>query len=91
MGTSSLKIGVIGAGRIGRLHIEHLTARIPSADVVIVADAFEEVARQCAEQYAIVSCTQDYRAVLERADVQAMVICLCRCCAPGYPCSRSRE
>src|SRR5216683_2680587 len=73
--THPLKIGLIGAGRIGRLHAEHLTTRIPSAEVLIVADTFEETARQCAESFAIASFTQDYRAVLERPDIEAVVIC----------------
>src|SRR5712691_13218981 len=71
----SLKIGLIGAGRIGRLHAEHLTTRIPSADVLIVADSFGETARQCAESFAIASFAQDYRAVLERPDIEAVLIC----------------
>src|SRR5581483_7112257 len=75
MPAPSLKIGLIGAGRIGRLHAEHLTSRIPSGDLLIVADAFEEAARQCAESYAIASFTQDYRAVLERPDIEAVLIC----------------
>ena len=71
----SLKIGLIGAGRIGHLHAEHLTTRIPSADVLMVADAFEETARQCAESFAIASFTRDYRVVLDRPDIEAVVIC----------------
>ena len=53
MPVASLKIGLVGAGRIGRLHAEHLTSRIPAGDILVVADAFEEAARQCAESYAI--------------------------------------
>ncbi|HKV57740.1 MAG TPA: inositol 2-dehydrogenase [Ktedonobacteraceae bacterium] len=75
MPAPSLKLGLIGAGRIGRLHAEHLTSRIPAGDVCIVADAFEEAARQCAERYAIDSFTQDYHAVLERPDIEAVLIC----------------
>src|ERR1700730_5398074 len=75
MPLTSLKIGLIGAGRIAHLHAEHLTARMPSADVLMVADAFEETARRCAESFAIASFTRDYRAVLERPDIEAVVIC----------------
>src|SRR3989442_10501546 len=71
----SLKIGLIGAGRIGRLHAEHLTSRIPSADLIMVADVSEEAARQCAELYTIPHSTQDYREVLGYPDIQAVVIC----------------
>src|SRR6266480_7777124 len=69
-----LKIGLIGAGRIGRLHAEHLASRIPSAELVMVTDVFEKAARECAERYAI-PYTQDYHAVLDRPDIQAVVIC----------------
>jgi len=68
-------MGLIGAGRIGRLHAEHLTSRIPSADLVMVADPFEEAARSCAERYGIPSYGRDYRAVLDHPDIQAVVIC----------------
>jgi myo-inositol 2-dehydrogenase / D-chiro-inositol 1-dehydrogenase len=74
MPAQSLKIGLIGAGRIGRIHAEHLTSRIPAADLIMVADAFGDVARECAERYAIPFATRDYRAVLDRTDIQAVVI-----------------
>ncbi len=70
-----LKIGLIGAGKIGRMHAEHLTTRIPSAEIVMIADVFEENARQCAQRYAIPLATQDYRAILDRPDIEAVVIC----------------
>jgi myo-inositol 2-dehydrogenase/D-chiro-inositol 1-dehydrogenase len=70
-----LKIGLIGAGRIGSMHAEHLTSRIRSTELLIVADAVEDAARQCAERYDIPAFTQDYRAVLGHPDIQAVVIC----------------
>lgn len=75
MALPSLKVGLIGAGRIGRLHAAHLTSLIRSSEVVIVADVLEEAARQCAERYAIPIFTQDYHTVLDHQDVQAVVIC----------------
>jgi len=75
MPAQTLKMGLIGAGRIGRLHAEHLTSRIPSADLVMVADPFEEAARSCAERYGIPSYGRDYRVVLDHPDIQAVVIC----------------
>lgn len=75
MPVHSLKLGLIGAGRIGQLHAEHLTSRIPAADLVIVADVVEGVARECAERYGIPAFTQDYQAVLDRPEIQAVVIC----------------
>jgi myo-inositol 2-dehydrogenase/D-chiro-inositol 1-dehydrogenase len=75
MPAQQLKMGLIGAGRIGRLHAEHLTRRIASAELVMVADPFEEAAKECAEHYAIPLYRQDYQAVLDHPDIEAVVIC----------------
>src|SRR6266702_1878000 len=75
MPANSLKIGLIGAGRIGRMHAEYLTSRVRSAELLMVADAFEETARECAERYSIPYFVQDYHAILDHPDIQAVVIC----------------
>ena len=75
MPANSLQIGLIGAGRIGQLHAEHLSSRIPSAKLVMVADTFEETARECAERYSIPYFVQDYHAILDHPNIQAVVIC----------------
>src|SRR5258708_13641753 len=75
MPAHSLKIGVVGAGRIGGLHAGDFTSRIRSADVIMVADVFEEAARECAELYTIPYFTNNYHAVLDYPDIQAVVIC----------------
>ena len=70
-----LKIGLIGAGRIGRVHAEHITTHVQSADLVMVADVLEENARQCAQRYAVPFAAQNYHAILDRSDIEAVVIC----------------
>src|SRR5215208_6514585 len=75
MPTETLNIGLIGAGRIGRLHAEHLVTRIPSARLLMIADVNEESARQCAQQLGVAGVAGDYRAVLENRDIQAVLIC----------------
>jgi myo-inositol 2-dehydrogenase/D-chiro-inositol 1-dehydrogenase len=75
MPADSLNIGVIGAGRIGRVHAENLTARIPAADVLMVADVSEEAARQCAQRYGIPQAVGDPQTLLENPDIEAVVIC----------------
>jgi myo-inositol 2-dehydrogenase / D-chiro-inositol 1-dehydrogenase len=75
MPANSLQIGLIGAGRIGQLHAEHLSSRIPSANLVMVADTFEEAARECAKRYSIPYFVQDYHAILDHPNIQAVVIC----------------
>jgi len=75
MPAQSLKIGLIGAGRIGRMHAANLTTHIPSVELIMVADVLEENAKQCAKRYAIPFPTQDYHAILDRPDIEAVVIC----------------
>src|SRR5437868_4189947 len=65
MPTPSLKLGLVGAGRIGSMHAEHLTRRIAATNLIMVADAFEEAASMCAKRYAIPFATQDYHAILD--------------------------
>ena len=75
MSTGTLNIGLIGAGRIGRLHAENLVTRISSARLRMIADVNEDSARLCAQQLGVPGVASDYRAVLENRDIQAVLIC----------------
>jgi myo-inositol 2-dehydrogenase / D-chiro-inositol 1-dehydrogenase len=70
-----LNIGLIGAGRIGRVHAENLTYRIPAARVLAVADLVEQAARDCAQRLGIPKAVGDYQALLEDRAIQAIAIC----------------
>ena len=48
-----IKVGVIGTGRIVKLHLENLSVRIPSAEVVAVADIFVEGAEEISARFGI--------------------------------------
>jgi myo-inositol 2-dehydrogenase/D-chiro-inositol 1-dehydrogenase len=73
--TGQVNVGVIGAGRIGRVHAENLAHRIPEANVVAVADVFVEAAEKCAADFGIPSAVKDHRAILENGAIEAVVIC----------------
>src|SRR5262245_27756007 len=75
MTTDKLNIGLIGAGRIGRVHAANLAFRIPNARVLMVADVVEQAARECARRYGIDDAVGDYRTLLENRDIQAVAIC----------------
>ena len=73
--TRQVNVGIIGAGRIGRVHAENLAYRVPEAKVVAIADIFVEAAQKCAADLGIPSAFKDHRAIMENDQVEAVVIC----------------
>jgi myo-inositol 2-dehydrogenase/D-chiro-inositol 1-dehydrogenase len=71
--THSLGFGIIGAGRIGKLHAKNIVGSIEGAHVVIIMDAFAEAADALAKKYNAVA-TQDIQALINHPDVDAVVI-----------------
>src|SRR5690349_13592276 len=70
-----LNVGIIGAGRIGRLHAEHLAYRIPEANPVAIADVMLSAAQECAARCRIPVAVKDYRRLLDDAAIEAIIIC----------------
>jgi myo-inositol 2-dehydrogenase / D-chiro-inositol 1-dehydrogenase len=70
-----INVGVIGTGRIGRLHAENLMVRIPEANLVAVSDIFVEAAEKVAAELGISAVYQDYRRILDDRGVDAVLIC----------------
>ena len=73
--TDQVNVGLIGAGRIGKLHAGNLTTRLPRAQLVAIADVDLESARALAEKSGVSDVMEDYRELLERSDIEAVVIC----------------
>ncbi len=73
--SNKIRIGVIGTGRIGRLHTEHLAFRIPGAEVAGVSDVVKAAAQKCAADFNIPVCTDDYRRLLDDPKIDAVAIC----------------
>lgn len=71
----SIKIGLIGAGRIGRLHAANLSYRVGGAEIVAVTDVFPEVAERCAQELSIPSAVDDPRRILDDPQIGAVFIC----------------
>jgi myo-inositol 2-dehydrogenase/D-chiro-inositol 1-dehydrogenase len=71
----TLNIGVIGAGRIGKVHVETLTSRIPRAAVVGVADVNVAEAQNLAARFQIRIATADYRHLLDDPTIHVVAIC----------------
>ena len=71
----TINVGVIGAGRIGRLHAENLTYRIPEARLVAVSDIYVEAAEKLATKLDVPAAYQDHRRILDDKTVDAVLIC----------------
>lgn len=71
----TVSMGIIGAGRIGRVHADALATRITSARVLAIADIFAESARSAAEQYGIPDYTAHPSELISSSEIDAIVIC----------------
>lgn len=70
-----LTIGLIGAGRIGRLHGEHLARRLPEANLRAVSDIFVDAAQRLAADFGLPHAYADHRRILDDPAIAAVVIC----------------
>lgn len=70
----SIRIGLIGAGRMGQVFAHHLAYSVAEADFVAVADADPAVAQQAAARFGAEAGYSDYHELLARPDIEAVVI-----------------
>ncbi|MDO5132641.1 MAG: inositol 2-dehydrogenase [Eubacteriales bacterium] len=71
-----LRIGLLGGGRIGKLHATNVQNFIPDAEVTILADPFlNEDMEAWAKSIGIEKCTKDPADVFASDDVDAVFIC----------------
>ncbi|MFC1997573.1 inositol 2-dehydrogenase [Chloroflexota bacterium] len=70
-----INFGVIGAGRIGKLHAENLCTCVPGTSVKYIADIIFEAAQETANKLHIPTATSDYREILADPEVDAVAIC----------------
>ena len=71
-----LKIGIIGAGRIGKVHSESITYHVKDAVVAAIADPFmSEETKVWAENLGIPAISKDYHDILNDPAIDAVLIC----------------
>lgn len=71
---SKLKIGVIGLGFIGKLHLR-IWEENPNVEVTAICDVFEPAAKEAAEKYGCAYYT-DFNKMFAEADIDAVDICV---------------
>ena len=71
-----INIGIIGAGRIGRVHGESISKFVPNAKVKAIADPFlNDNTIAWANALGITETYTDYKKILADKDIQAVLIC----------------
>ncbi|MBT2736970.1 inositol 2-dehydrogenase [Bacillus sp. ISL-7] len=71
---TSLTVGIIGAGRIGKLHVDNLR-KIPQIRIKSVSDVVIDHLEAWGKEKQIEVLTNDYHELLEDPDIQAVFIC----------------
>lgn len=72
--TGRVRVGLIGAGRIGRLHARTLSSYIPQAELAMISDTSSDAAREAAEAVRVENWTTDPYAIFGDESIRAVVI-----------------
>lgn len=71
-----INIGIIGAGRIGKVHCESIMCYVKGATVKTVADPFmNQETEKWLKDMGVEKTTKDYRDILNDKDIDAVLIC----------------
>lgn len=71
-----LNIGMIGAGRIGKVHLESISYHVKNATVTAMADPFmNEETEKLIRSYGVSKVTKDYKDILNDTDIDAVLVC----------------
>lgn len=71
-----INVGIIGLGRIGKIHLCNIAQSVRNMQVVIVAEPFlSEETIAFAKSYGVNRISKDYREILKDRSVDAVIIC----------------
>ena len=72
--SSKIGVGVIGAGRIGQLHIQHISQNIPEAELIAICGLNISEVESLAEQFNVPIATTDYAPLLTNPRIDAVLV-----------------
>ncbi len=72
--TKTLRIGLIGTGRIGKVHAQAIATRVAGAELARAADVAAEAAAALGHQFHV-PYSQNYRDILADDSIEAVLIC----------------
>lgn len=71
-----ISLGIIGAGRIGKVHAQSIINHITSARLKTIADPFmNEETEASLRALGVSDCTKDYKKILNDPEIDAVLIC----------------
>lgn len=74
MTTNTVRVGLIGAGRMGSFHAENLAWRVPGATLAAIADPQPGAAQQLADRLGVAKAYSDLHALLQDKEIDAVAI-----------------
>lgn len=74
MNHKTVRVGLIGAGRMGSFHAENLALRVPGAKLTAVADLQPGAAQKLADRLGVEKAYTDLQALLNDSDIDAVAI-----------------
>ncbi|MEI6783641.1 MAG: inositol 2-dehydrogenase [Verrucomicrobiota bacterium] len=75
MTTNQLNVGIIGAGRIGKVHAENLAFRVPEARALAITDLNRDAAERVASRCGISTVASSADQILADPAIRAVLIC----------------
>ncbi len=72
---NKLKVGIIGVGRIGKVHTLSILNYMPEVEIKAISDINLEGAKEWATQNGIPHYYQDYKNILNDSEIDAVLIC----------------
>jgi len=71
-----IKVGIIGMGRIGKVHAKSISTRVKNAQIVAAADPFmNDETKLWAEEMGIPKIAADYHEIINDKEIDAVFIC----------------
>ncbi len=72
---NNLRFGIIGAGRIGKIHAGNVATRVPGVEVAAIADVDLQAAQALAAHLHVPVALEDYHVILSDPSIDAVAIC----------------
>ncbi len=72
---AKMNVGIIGAGRIGKVHSQSIINQISEVKIKTISDIYFDGAKEWAEKMGIPNATQDYKDILNDPEIDAVLIC----------------